>query len=120
MERQPVKLTDLTSNESSKFILEVASKAVLKLDSENHIKIQMHQIIPTVVETFLQVALKEAAAVASSTNKDALINMFDMFKIGYVVDEDDESEKGGNIVPGFVPLGYMKTTGKDDETQTGE
>ena len=120
MKEATYKLLPLEGNKDSAKILEIAEETKNVLREDNHIVIDLAQAIPTIVERYLQVALKKISTEVATSGESTTINLFDLFEIGFDVAEDDGDEKGGNIVPAFVPLGVMKTMGKSDETQSGE
>nr|DAK19276.1 MAG TPA: hypothetical protein [Caudoviricetes sp.] len=120
MKEANYRLMSLEGNQDSAKILEVAEKAKKILQDENHIMIDLSQAIPTIVEVYLRAALESLANETAANKETITMNFFDLFQLGFDVAEDDSDEKGGNIVPAFVPLGAMKTMGKSDETQSGE
>lgn len=120
MKEANYKLIPLEGNPDSAKLLEVAEETKKVLQEDNHIMIDLSQAIPTIVETYLNVALKRLAKDVAIGGETVTMNFFDLFQLGFDVAEDDNDEKGGNIVPAFVPLGAMKTMGKSDETQSGE
>lgn len=115
-----VRLISLQSNSDAATILKAAEETNKVLREEHLITIPMFQAIPTIAEVFIKTLLQKAAAEAASSGNTTMINVFDLFEIGFDVDNDEESEKGGNIVPAFRPLAAAKMDGKSDTNMSGE
>lgn len=120
MKDEIYRLNSLEGNGDAAFILEAAEDAKNILKEQNHIGIDLAQAIPTIVEVYLKAILDKVAKKAEAEGGTAMVNMFDLFEIGFDSVDDESDEKGGNIVPAFMPLGAMKTLGKSDESQSGE